>query len=89
MVFPEAPFHTGPHHGTCGPPCKLQCFECGRQTGKVKGEYNFSYLKRQKGRRLKKKKVKVRPAGILAPKVRSTDPSGAGWSTADGFFGCV
>eukprot|EP00971_Amphidinium_carterae_P216706 4302080-Amphidinium_carterae.1 len=44
---------------------------------KVKGEYNFSYLKRQDCRKLKKEKVKLRPAGLLAPEARSTGLDGA------------
>eukprot|EP00971_Amphidinium_carterae_P212103 4208979-Amphidinium_carterae.1 len=36
----------------------------------VKGEYNFSYLKRQDCRKLKKKKVNVRPAGFFSLEVR-------------------
>eukprot|EP00971_Amphidinium_carterae_P010409 205501-Amphidinium_carterae.1 len=32
----------------------LHCLDRGRQTGTVKGEYNFSYLKRQACRKLKK-----------------------------------
>eukprot|EP00971_Amphidinium_carterae_P001505 30139-Amphidinium_carterae.1 len=36
----------------------LHCLDCCRQTGKVKGEYNFSYLKRQDCHKLKKNKKK-------------------------------
>eukprot|EP00971_Amphidinium_carterae_P233243 4629533-Amphidinium_carterae.1 len=57
MVFPAAPLKLGPHLRVIRH-AEDQCLECGRQTGKVKGEYNFSYLKRQDCRKLNKKKVK-------------------------------
>eukprot|EP00971_Amphidinium_carterae_P016736 330265-Amphidinium_carterae.1 len=47
------------------------CLDCGRQTGKVKGNYNFSYLKRLDCHKLKKKtKVKSGLPAFLAPEVR-------------------
>eukprot|EP00971_Amphidinium_carterae_P149328 2960634-Amphidinium_carterae.1 len=43
------------------------------KTNWIQGEYNFSYLTGQDCRKLKKKKVKVRPTGFLAPaETRST-----------------
>eukprot|EP00971_Amphidinium_carterae_P238656 4737579-Amphidinium_carterae.1 len=32
-----------------------RCLDCHRQTGKVKGKFNFSYLRRQECRPLKKR----------------------------------
>eukprot|EP00971_Amphidinium_carterae_P230339 4571272-Amphidinium_carterae.1 len=72
MVFPEAPFQLGPHQRVVRHAIFLRCLNCGRQAGKVKGEYNFFYLKRQDCRQLKRKKVKVRPAGFLALDARRT-----------------
>eukprot|EP00971_Amphidinium_carterae_P222973 4424390-Amphidinium_carterae.4 len=56
MVFPEAPFVFGPHQRAVHHAAYLHCFDCGRQTGKVKGEYNFLHLKRQDCSKLKKNK---------------------------------
>eukprot|EP00971_Amphidinium_carterae_P083136 1644934-Amphidinium_carterae.1 len=44
----------------------LQCLDCNRQTGKVKGKYNFAYLRTQDCRQLKIKRVKKRPTGFAA-----------------------
>eukprot|EP00971_Amphidinium_carterae_P091037 1801998-Amphidinium_carterae.1 len=74
--FPGAPFKLGLHLCVVRHAAFLQCLDCGCETGKVKGEYNFFYLKRQDCRKLKKKKVKVRLAGLLAPEVRRTDLDG-------------
>eukprot|EP00971_Amphidinium_carterae_P023794 469064-Amphidinium_carterae.1 len=43
MVYPEAPFQLGPHLRVVRHETYLRCLDCSRQTGKVKGEYNFSY----------------------------------------------
>eukprot|EP00971_Amphidinium_carterae_P085888 1699146-Amphidinium_carterae.1 len=42
----------------------LGVLDCTRQTGKVRGEYNFAYLTRQDCRRLKKRKQKKRRTGL-------------------------
>eukprot|EP00971_Amphidinium_carterae_P317194 6305928-Amphidinium_carterae.1 len=65
MVFHNAPFKLGPRLRVVRHAAFLQRLECSHQTGKVKGEYNF------------RRKVKVRLAGFLAPKVRSNGLGGA------------
>eukprot|EP00971_Amphidinium_carterae_P119181 2360941-Amphidinium_carterae.1 len=72
MVFLEAPLQLGQHLHVVRHAAFLQCLDCLRQTGKVKGEYNFAYMTDQDYRKLKKKKVKVRPTGFLATETRST-----------------
>eukprot|EP00971_Amphidinium_carterae_P022544 444625-Amphidinium_carterae.1 len=52
MVFPVAPSIFGPHQLVVRHAVYLRCLDCGQQTGKVKGEYNFSYP----CRKLKKKR---------------------------------
>eukprot|EP00971_Amphidinium_carterae_P023273 459232-Amphidinium_carterae.1 len=47
MVFPEAPFQLTQHLRVVRHADFLQCLDCTRQTGKVKGKYNFAYLTRQ------------------------------------------
>eukprot|EP00971_Amphidinium_carterae_P075942 1500450-Amphidinium_carterae.1 len=61
-VFPEAPFRIGPHMHVVRHETFIQCRDCGRQTGKVRGDYNFAYRNRQNCRQLKKKTVKVGPS---------------------------
>eukprot|EP00971_Amphidinium_carterae_P136541 2705404-Amphidinium_carterae.1 len=61
-----------PHQRVVRHAAYLHCLDCGRRAGKAKGEYNFSYLKRQDCRKLQKTKVKLRPAGFLALVARST-----------------
>eukprot|EP00971_Amphidinium_carterae_P166768 3304713-Amphidinium_carterae.2 len=56
QVVPEAPFQIGPHQRVVRHETFIQCLDCGRQTGKVKGEYNFAYLNSQDCRKFKKKK---------------------------------
>eukprot|EP00971_Amphidinium_carterae_P172874 3426777-Amphidinium_carterae.1 len=76
MVYPEAPFQLGQHLCVVQHAAFLQCLDCICQTGKVKGEYNFAYLTGQDCRKLKKKKVKVRPTSFLATENRSTGSGG-------------
>eukprot|EP00971_Amphidinium_carterae_P340206 6478411-Amphidinium_carterae.3 len=47
QVFPETPFQIGPHQPVVRHSTFLQCLDCGRQTGKVKGDCNFAYLNGQ------------------------------------------
>eukprot|EP00971_Amphidinium_carterae_P187621 3723867-Amphidinium_carterae.1 len=47
MVYPEAPFRLGPHLRVVRREDFLQCLNCTRITGKVRGEYNFAYMSRQ------------------------------------------
>eukprot|EP00971_Amphidinium_carterae_P274226 5442339-Amphidinium_carterae.1 len=47
MAFLEAPFQLEVRQKVVRHAAFLYCLDCGRQTGKVKGEYNFSYIKRQ------------------------------------------
>eukprot|EP00971_Amphidinium_carterae_P151802 3008835-Amphidinium_carterae.1 len=78
MVFPEAPVQLGQHLRVVRHAAFLQCLDCGRQTGNVKG-----------CRKLKKKKVKVRPTGFLATETRSTGSGGdppAGGATGGCFL---
>eukprot|EP00971_Amphidinium_carterae_P288776 5734079-Amphidinium_carterae.1 len=77
MVYPEAPFRLGPHLRVVRHGDFLQCLDCTRQTGKVRGEYNFAYLTRQDCRRLKKRKQKKRRAGFGTTEVRTTDHDAA------------
>eukprot|EP00971_Amphidinium_carterae_P011981 236292-Amphidinium_carterae.1 len=55
-----------PHQRVVRHAAFMSCLDCGRQAGK-----------RQDCRQLKKKKVKLRPAGFLAPEGRSTGLSSA------------
>eukprot|EP00971_Amphidinium_carterae_P320293 6366847-Amphidinium_carterae.1 len=64
MVYPEAPFQLGPHFRVVRHEDFLQCLNCIRITGKVRGEYNFAYLTRQACRKLKKRKQKKRRTGF-------------------------
>eukprot|EP00971_Amphidinium_carterae_P233592 4635715-Amphidinium_carterae.1 len=64
MVYPEASFQLGPHLRVVRHEDFLQCLECTRITGKVRGDYNFAYLTRQACRRLKKRKQKKRRTGF-------------------------
>eukprot|EP00971_Amphidinium_carterae_P179394 3558302-Amphidinium_carterae.1 len=70
MVYPEAPFQLGPHLHVVRHEVFLQCLDCGRQTGKVKGKLNLTYLNNQDCRPLKKKQVKKRPTGFTVPEAR-------------------
>eukprot|EP00971_Amphidinium_carterae_P072436 1432813-Amphidinium_carterae.1 len=77
MVYPEAPFQLGQHIRVVRHKDFLQCLGCTRQTGKVKGNYNFAYLTRQSCRKLKKKKKKQkkRRTGFGEAEVRITGPT--------------
>eukprot|EP00971_Amphidinium_carterae_P309704 6154667-Amphidinium_carterae.1 len=53
-----------------------RCLDCGRQTGKVHGKFNFPYLMRQECRRLKKNFAQRQDAvedKILHPKAELQD----------------
>eukprot|EP00971_Amphidinium_carterae_P144499 2863448-Amphidinium_carterae.1 len=75
MVYPEAPFQLGQHLRVVRHADFLQCFDCTRQTGKVKGNYNFAYMTKQSCRKLKKRKQKKRRTGFEAAEARITDPA--------------
>eukprot|EP00971_Amphidinium_carterae_P139967 2773403-Amphidinium_carterae.1 len=77
MVYPEAPFRLGPHLRVVRHEDFLQCLDCTRITGKVRGEYNFAYMSRQTCRKLKKRKQKKRRTGFTSHKVRTTDQAAA------------
>eukprot|EP00971_Amphidinium_carterae_P195256 3874542-Amphidinium_carterae.1 len=74
MVYPEAPFQLGLHLRVVRHADFLQCLDCTRQTGKVRGNYDFAYLTRQSCRKLKKRKKKRR-TGFEVSEARSTDPA--------------
>eukprot|EP00971_Amphidinium_carterae_P229241 4547851-Amphidinium_carterae.1 len=64
MVYPEAPFRLGPHLRVSRHEDFLQCLDCNRITGKVRGEYNIAYLTKQDCRKLDKVKKKPRFYGF-------------------------
>eukprot|EP00971_Amphidinium_carterae_P098622 1950459-Amphidinium_carterae.1 len=77
MVYPEAPFQLGPHLRVVRHEDILQCLDCTRITGKVRGEYNFAYISRQPCRKLKKRKQKKRRTGFGAAVAMDTSPANA------------
>eukprot|EP00971_Amphidinium_carterae_P196069 3890536-Amphidinium_carterae.1 len=77
MVYPEAQFRLGSHLRVVRHEDFLQCLECTRITGKVRGDYNFAYMTRQACRRMKKRKQKKRRTGFATPEVRITDHAAA------------
>eukprot|EP00971_Amphidinium_carterae_P050337 991815-Amphidinium_carterae.4 len=88
-VFPEAPFRIGPHLHVVRHETHIQCRDCGQQTGKVNGNYNFADLNRQDCRPLKKRKVKKRPTGFAAAATRVTglaEDLPAGGATGSAFL---
>eukprot|EP00971_Amphidinium_carterae_P282607 5610447-Amphidinium_carterae.1 len=54
------------------------CLACTRQTGKVKGNYNFAYLTKQSCRTFKKRKKKKRRTGFAVEEARVTGPAAGG-----------
>eukprot|EP00971_Amphidinium_carterae_P326911 6458002-Amphidinium_carterae.1 len=70
MVYPEAPFQLGQHLRVVRHADFLQCMDCNRQTGKVRGNYKFAYLTRQSCRKLKKRKQKKRRTGFAVDEAR-------------------
>eukprot|EP00971_Amphidinium_carterae_P273497 5427772-Amphidinium_carterae.1 len=65
MVYPEVPFQIGSHMRVVRHETFLQCLDCIRHTGKVKGAYNFSYLNTQDCRPLNKKRSRSDPLALL------------------------
>eukprot|EP00971_Amphidinium_carterae_P185333 3679844-Amphidinium_carterae.1 len=50
----QAPHVEGPHRRVVTYDTFARCLDCQRQTGKVRGKFNFRYLKGQECRPLKK-----------------------------------
>eukprot|EP00971_Amphidinium_carterae_P225273 4468298-Amphidinium_carterae.1 len=53
-MLPKAPHEVVPHKRVVEYNDFAHCLVCFRQTGKVKGRFNYSYLKRQECRPLRK-----------------------------------
>eukprot|EP00971_Amphidinium_carterae_P199119 3951691-Amphidinium_carterae.1 len=52
--LPQAPHVEGPHRRVVTFNTFARCFDCHRQTGKVRGKFNFPYLRRPECRPFKK-----------------------------------
>eukprot|EP00971_Amphidinium_carterae_P145869 2891083-Amphidinium_carterae.1 len=77
MVYREAPFLIGPHQRVLRHKTYFECPDCGRQTGKVKGEHNFSYLKRQECPKLEEQSTASGPSPFLT--VRDSGGTGSAY----------
>eukprot|EP00971_Amphidinium_carterae_P158345 3139011-Amphidinium_carterae.1 len=64
-MFPRAPCEVGPHKRVVEYDEFVRCLDCCRQTGKVRGKFNYSYLKRQECWQLSKVFKQLRNAAPL------------------------
>eukprot|EP00971_Amphidinium_carterae_P294440 5846082-Amphidinium_carterae.1 len=80
--LPQAPHVEGPHRRVVTFNTFARCLDCHRQTDKVRGKFNFPYLRRQECRPREfnfpyLRRQECRPLNKTF--ARRTDPPAAGW----------